>query len=209
MYANIHRVSYFLDPTLTTTDDAIAFDVFTFSYRGYVPNDSHTPNERNIIDDSIALYDYVKSLYPAETRPLLFSHSLGTGPASALLEKFGDSDESGPACAGLAMPYSSMSQCISELGFYTPLLFLYLIDSWNSLQRIKNMNPGVNLIILSAALDEFIAPHHQQIIFDNAGANDKKLFYSEEADHNDLYSPINLHLEAHLEFMESCRSRSV
>ena len=128
MYGNIHRVKDFLYPTLTSIDAPIAFDVFTFSYRGFLPNDSFVPNERNIIDDSEALWNYAKSLYPEIVRPLLFAHSLGTGPASALLEKLGGSDE-GPACTGLAMPYSSMAQCISELGYYTPMVFLYLIDS--------------------------------------------------------------------------------
>ncbi|GMI44384.1 hypothetical protein TrCOL_g1306 [Triparma columacea] len=207
MYGNIHRVKNFLSPTLNSIDDPIAFDVFTFSYRGYVPNDSFMPNERNIIDDSEALWNYARSLYPANVRPLLFAHSLGTGPTSALLEKLGGSDK-GPACAGLAMPFSSMAQCISELGFYTPMIFLYLIDSWRSTSRIKNMHEDVPLAILSAAHDELIAPHHQTTIFENANANYKRLLYSPIADHNDLYSPIYRNLDTYLEFMDSCIARA-
>ncbi|GMH57580.1 hypothetical protein TrRE_jg3396 [Triparma retinervis] len=207
MYGNIHRVKNFLYPTLTSIDAPIAFDVFTFSYRGFLPNDSFVPNERNIIDDSEALWNYAKSLYPEIVRPLLFAHSLGTGPASALLEKLGGSDE-GPACTGLAMPYSSMAQCISELGYYTPMVFLYLIDSWRSTSRVKNMHPDVPLAILSAAHDELIAPHHQTTIFENANAKYKKLLYSPVADHNDLYTPIYRNLDTYLEFMDSCIARA-
>mmetsp|Transcript_21725 Transcript_21725/g.45266 ORF Transcript_21725/g.45266 Transcript_21725/m.45266 type:complete len:435 (+) Transcript_21725:36-1340(+) len=207
MYGNIHRVKDFLYPTLSSVDEPIAFDVYTFSYRGYLPNNHHTPTERNIIDDSVALWNYAKSLYPENVKPLLFSHSLGTGPTSALLEKFGGSD-SGPACAGLAMPYSSMSQCISELGFYTPLLFLYLVDSWRSQSRVKNMHPDVPLAILSAANDELIAPHHQTSIYNSANAKMKYLLYSSVADHNDLSTPIYQHLDTYLGFMESCLART-
>ena len=48
----------------------------------------------NIIGDSDALWKYVNDLYPSQ-RPLLFAHSLGTGPASALLEKYGGNDAGG------------------------------------------------------------------------------------------------------------------
>ena len=179
------------------------------SYRGFKPNTNYLPSEGNIIGDSSNLFNYVKGLYPGQ-RPLLFAHSLGTGPASALLSKFGtdDLDVEGPACAGLAMPYSTMQQTINELGFYTPLILMPMIDSWDSNKHIKMMNENVPLVILSAGQDELIAPHHQREQYAAATSNMKKMLYSESAHHNDLKSPIALHLKEYFEFMDNCISRT-
>ncbi|GMH72621.1 hypothetical protein TL16_g05967 [Triparma laevis f. inornata] len=203
MYGNVYAVRNFLYDWLSQVEEPVAFDYYTFSYRGFKPNLGHLPSEDNIIGDSSKLFDYVKELYPGQ-RPLLFAHSLGTGPATALLEKFGDNEAVGPACAGLAMPYSTMHQTINELGFYTPLILMPVIDGWNSNKRIRNMGADVPLVILSAGMDELIAPHHQSKQWEAAAAKEKKLFYSADTDHNDLRTPITLHLAQHLEFMDSC-----
>ncbi|GMH93321.1 hypothetical protein TrVE_jg10778 [Triparma verrucosa] len=206
MYGNVYAVRNFLYDWLAQVDEPVAFDYYTFSYRGFKPNTGHLPSEANIKGDSEHIFDYVKELYPGQ-RPLLFSHSLGTGPTTALLSKFGEDEEGGPACVGLAMPYSSMHQTINELGFYTPLILMPVIDGWNSNKRIRKMNENVPLVILSAGQDELIAPHHQKKQFEAAASNTKKLFYSEDADHNDLRTPITLNLLEHLKFMDSCIAR--
>ncbi|GMH49478.1 hypothetical protein TL16_g00525 [Triparma laevis f. inornata] len=208
MYGNLHVASNFLVDWLAEAHEPVAFDYYTFSYRGFKPNTGYLPSEGNIIGDSSKLFDYVKGLYPGQ-RPLLFAHSLGTGPASALLSKFGkdDRDAEGPACACLAMPYSSMQQTINELGFYTPLILMPVIDSWDSNKHIQMMNENVPLVILSAGQDELIAPHHQREQYTAAASIMKKMLYSESTDHNDLRSPITLHLEDYFVFMENCISR--
>jgi len=206
MYGNIYVVKNYLTDWLSSTDEAVAFDAFTFSYRSYRPNEEHMATESNIIGDSDALWKYVRELYPSQ-RPLLFAHSLGTGPASALLEKYGGDDAGGPSCAGLGMPYSSMSQVIDELGFYTPLIINWLLDSWKSEKRIQSMNPDVPLAILSAGQDELIPPHHQRKVFSEASADWKRIMYDEDAGHNDLRPCIRLHLSEYLDFMESCVAR--
>ena len=206
MYGNIYVVKNYLTDWLQRTDDAVAFDAYTFSYRSYVPNDKHMASESNIIGDSDALWKYVKDLYPSQ-RPLLFAHSLGTGPASALLEKYGKDDSGGPSCAGLGMPYSSMTQVIDELSFYTALILNWLLDSWKSEKRIQNMDPDMPLVVLSAGQDELIPPHHQKVIFGKAAATSKRLMYNVNADHNMLRSCITLHLNEYLDFMDSCIAR--
>ena len=46
MYGNIYVVKNYLTDWLSSTDEAVAFDAFTFSYRSYRPNEEHMATER-------------------------------------------------------------------------------------------------------------------------------------------------------------------
>ena len=208
MYENVEIVNAYLYHLRTTALVPTMYDVYSLSYRGFTPNTgaNYIANERNVIEDSLTVWKRTQGLYPG-MRPMLFSHSLGTGPTTALLEKYGKDDEHGPACVGLGMPYSSMHDVIQELSFYTSTVVIWLLDGWQSQKRIRNMHRDVPLEILSAGSDELIAPHHQNIIGENARASDVTFLFSEEADHNGLWKVVMSDDAKHARFMDKCVER--
>ena len=199
--------------------DVKYFDVYSFSYRGYEPNEHLGVSEKKVVADSIDfvnwVMDKVRPSHLVETnwdkkitapsshilppppnptlqfpnrRPIIVSHSLGTGPASAVSEHFQDS----LSCIVFGMPFSTMTQTSQEVAYYTPMIYLYLVDRWNSVGRVKKMSPEVPVVILSAGKDELIAPHHQKSMFEAANSNDKLFSYVEEGRHMDIMDAIYL-----------------
>ncbi|GMH91739.1 hypothetical protein TrST_g1836 [Triparma strigata] len=172
-------------------DDTKVYDIYSFSYRGYEPNDSFgLPSEKNILADSYSFFEFVQAKYP-DNRIIVTSHSLGTGVASAVSSHFSSDDI---ACTVLGMPFSTMSQCSQEVAYYTPMIFLWAVDAWPSTSRVAEMDSSIPLAILSAGQDELIAPHHQ-VKMEKAAASDNVLFlYDHDASHNaisqTLYSDI-------------------
>ena len=188
MYANVYGVEDFIWHKLTERDCATSFVAYSFSYRGYYPNDALWGNEANMISDAGLFYEYVRSLYEGTTKlPILVSHSLGTGPTSAMAGTL-EADE--VACVVLGMPFSTMSQTVLEVAFYSPWIFLYLADSWNSVGKIKHMDKQIPLAVLSGGQDELIPPHHQATMFDEASSEDKIMLFREDAYHMMIYETI-------------------
>mgnify|MGYP006889598017 CR=1 FL=1 len=97
---------------------------------------------------------------------------------------------------------------MGELSYYTTTFFIWLVDTWNSKARIKNMNPLTPLEILSAGEDELIAPHHQKAIMENSPSEDITFLYDEEADHNGIREVLYSDIEAHIRFLELCVERA-
>lgn len=218
-----------------TTHRATVFAIYSFSWRGYYPNNQHvSSSEAANIADAIAFYAYVALLYPGQ-RPIVTSHSLGTGAAIAVAEHLtrqharndmegrsvdtraiggiGGNTRGGtplplPACVGLGMPYASISQVGLELAAYTSLPWLYDVPAWNSIARIRNVAPAVPLLVLSAGRDRMIAPHHQREVMNASRAAHKYLLFAPDAGHNSLQSPIDAHPAAFHEWQGLCRNRS-
>lgn len=81
-------------------DPTIAFEVYSYSFRGYEPNDNFnlvTNSQAAIEGDTAKLYDHVMA-QDSDMRPMVFSHSMGTGPAGYLAAKLRQSDL---ACMGM------------------------------------------------------------------------------------------------------------
>jgi hypothetical protein len=208
MYSNTWSGYQFVLPAaeanLTPTN--VTFAIYTFSWRGYVPNrrDGLTCDETANIADAMSLYEHVVALYPGR-RPIITSHSLGTGAAVAVVERLSSSSVSSsaaevvlplPACLGLGMPFATMPQTTLEVAYYTSLLWLYAMPQWPSVHRIEHMNATIPLAVLSSGQDELIAPHHQREILAAASPSvDKHLFYSPERTHNDIYDVVHDHVE--------------
>jgi len=89
-----------------TNDPSISFTCYTFSYRGYKPNDKDLGfcTEPANTQDALDFYEHVKAVHPNDKKIIIVSHSLGTGVAS----KVGQAEDS--ACVALGMPYASMLQ---------------------------------------------------------------------------------------------------
>ena len=67
------------------------FEVYSFSYRGFTPNDgadAGPPSERNIVDDALGLLEYVttnNTVVAVPPPPVVMAHSIGTGPCGESL----------------------------------------------------------------------------------------------------------------------------
>jgi hypothetical protein len=210
MFENVNIADTYLSAFLSYRDksEPLMFDIFTLSYRGFSPNvgPGLYATEGNVIGDAKTVYEMVLEKYPTQ-RPLLLSHSLGTGPTTAILDRFGESWDESPACCALGMPFSNMEIIVGELSYYTSTLFLWLVDDWDSQSRIMNSDPLMPLEILSAGKDELIAPHHQQTMRDNSPANDITYLYNPEADHNGISNVLWTDMDAHLRFLDLCMDR--
>lgn len=207
MWYNVFSGNDFVMDEFLQRNQSIAFDIFAFSYRGYAPNEfpALQVNENTMIQDSLSLFEYVEQKYP-DSRPLLFSHSMGTGSASALASIL---DTSQVACIGLAMPFSSLRQTMLEVSLYAVSPFFFLLDTWNSYQRLAEMQPEIPLAILSAGQDHLIAPHHQQELYDRATSKSKRIFYLAQADHGAILDTIRHNQEEYAKwFQTSCMDRT-
>ena len=81
------------------------FDVYSFSYRGYEPNDNYSISEKKVVADAYSFVEFVMRKFP-NRRPIIVSHSLGTGPTSAVAKHFGPD----LSCIVFGMPFSTMTQ---------------------------------------------------------------------------------------------------
>ncbi|GMH61318.1 hypothetical protein TL16_g03229 [Triparma laevis f. inornata] len=164
--------------------ETIGFDVFSFSYRCYEPNEDFSfllVDEATITEDALKFFEYVKMIDDYfGTRPILLAHSIGTGPASYCGMMLKEEDV---ACLGLGMPFASGTQLGMELSFYAPNLFFWAIDRWASSARISSMDERIPFLALSAGQDELIAPHHQEEMYEKSISREKLLLYYEEGGH--------------------------
>jgi hypothetical protein len=190
MYTNPYSSLDFLHHRLydTDLDCGYVYASYSFSYRGYYPNDGDGlwGDEGNIVDDSVQFYEYVKSRH-VNQKIVVLSHSLGTGPAAAVAAVAEPSDV---ACVVLGMPFNKMSQVVSELSYYSAYIYLWVVDKWDSNERIRGMNEDIPLLVLSARYDELIAPHHQQMLFDSAKSKDKVILRNEYGHHMSIYDTL-------------------
>lgn len=170
------------------------YDIYSFSYRGYEPNVGlGFPSEGNILDDSFSFFKFVQSRYP-NYRVIITSHSLGTGPASAVVGSFSQNEV---ACVVLGMPFSTMTQTAQEVAYYTPTIYFWAIDSWRSIDRVRVMDKEIPLAVLSAGQDELIAPHHQVTMHRLANSANKIIIQNEEATHNFVGGVIYSNIDAY------------
>ncbi len=189
-------------------DAGLGFDVYSFSYRGFAPNDRFPildTRESLIIADSASLLALVRARYPGR-RVLLFAHSMGTGAASALSELArGDA----LACLGLATPFASLVQAALEAGGYAPTLWAWTIDSFRSADRVAGMDPEVPLCVLSGGKDDTIAPHHQREVFERAASRRKELLIADDAGHMGYLEMILKNRERYSRFLlDACLPRA-
>ncbi len=189
-------------------DEDLAFDVFSFSYRGYAPNDRFSileTRESLMIEDSASLFAVVRARYPGQ-RVMVFAHSMGTGPTSALLARLSGAEL---ACVGLGMPYASLRQASLEVAWYAPTPWAWTIDSFRSEERVPAMDAEVPLLVLSGGRDELIAPHHQRTIFERAASRRKELFFAPDASHVAIWATISAHRDSYAAFFnDTCLARA-
>eukprot|EP01051_Picozoa_sp_SAG22_P022852 SAG22_NODE_5644_length_978_cov_1.423208_1_plen_320_part_01 len=172
-------------PALNAT---LGFEVYTYSFRGYAPNDDYSASEGALIEDSISLFEHVAARHNG-SRPLLMAHSLGTGSAIAVADRLlgGGGGGGGPACLLLGSPFASMHQVALEMTFFVPWPWIYLADSWKSAERLAHVPADMPFIVLSPSADALIPPHFHKEVYDAGtmpSGSRKWLFEEPGAGHN-------------------------
>mmetsp|Transcript_16675 Transcript_16675/g.31190 ORF Transcript_16675/g.31190 Transcript_16675/m.31190 type:complete len:494 (+) Transcript_16675:78-1559(+) len=206
---NVEQARDFIRRKVVDDDDeTIGYDVFSFSYRGYEPNEDfpfYLVDEFTVAEDAEKLFRYVRTRDEFfGTRPLLLAHSIGTGPGSYLAMML---DEDEVSCVGLGMPFASGTQVAMELSMYAAPLFFWTIDRWDSERRIKAMDYRIPFLVLSAGHDELIAPHQQEAVFEASGSTDKYFLYYEEGTHMSVGGTINSDGDTYDKWFEHCLRR--
>lgn len=162
------------------------YDVFIYDYRGYGKSGGMIKNERQLLDDAKAIYNYLLKKY-SEKQIILYGRSIGCGMAIFLAK------EKNPAKLLLETPYSSLTQIAKH---HYPILPTFLLkyklnaNKWISKVKIPififhGTNDDVIPIRYSKELVEYI---QQEYIF----------FEIEGGRHNNL-SSFNIYFQ-NLEF---------
>jgi len=190
----------------SSNSDSYAFDMYSFSYRGYWPNDDKKLGhctETNIIEDSMSFTAHI--VQATGKRPLVMGHSLGTGAAVAVAEKMA-MDTLGPACLALFCPFTTMRQVALEKTLYSTLGWEYVVDSWRSLDRIRNVREDMPLAVISALEDTLIRPHLHKEMYKDASTwiSRKKLIQANGVTHNNIRGMLMHNQVPYADFLDQC-----
>ena len=185
------------------------FEVFSYSYRGYEPNDQLSPSEGALIQDAIAVFAFITDLYNG-TSPIVLSHSLGTGSAVAVAEHFSQrtvilhGKRVIPPCIGLFTPFAGVHRVALDLAFYTPFPFVWGLDSWRSYERATRIDRSMPMIVFSAGQDATILAYQHRALFNVASNVNKSLVVDPDADHNDLRELAEIQPTVYADWFSAC-----
>lgn len=213
VWFNLQQVKGLVTPMLNST---LSVEVFAYSFRGYTPHNNqpgYHPSERALVADSVALYRYAASQYDGR-RPLLFSHSLGTAAASAVTANLaaamdadkrrqgGDNMAVGlgplPACLLLGSPFTSMAQVVLEMTWFASWPWIYLADTWDTVDRLQRTPSDLPLLVLSPLADTLVPSHFHRLVYEGAASMPelKMLLTLAGAGHNALGAVVEADAES-------------
>jgi fermentation-respiration switch protein FrsA (DUF1100 family) len=163
--------------------------VFLFDYRGYGRSEGR-PSEAGTYLDAQAAHRWLRSRGFDGRNVIAFGESLGGGVASELALR--------EPLAGLVLQstFSSLTDLGAELFPWLPVRVLGTIkyDTRSKLARIK-----IPVMVMHSRADGLVRFHHAQTNF--ATANDPKLLYEIEGDHNDALSDRRQFIEGMEKFL--------
>ncbi len=113
------------------------FGVMAFAYRGY-PGSTGTPSESGLLEDAEAAIAYVQAHAP-ESQMIFMGHSLGTGVAVAMSERY--------PSMGLVLeaPFSSLPDVVAATLPFLPGQLM--LDTFASSRRIANTKADALVIV--------------------------------------------------------------
>ncbi|XP_077519295.1 lysophosphatidylserine lipase ABHD12-like isoform X2 [Amblyomma americanum] len=104
------------------SESEIDAHVITFDYRGFGDSTNVMPSRSGVIEDSLAVYNWVKKRVP-KSRIIVWGHSLGTGVVMQLAEIFTETDEN-PAAIVLEAPFNSLVEAALRWPLGIPFRYL-------------------------------------------------------------------------------------
>ncbi|CAN8002573.1 unnamed protein product [Ixodes pacificus] len=96
--------------------------VIAFDYRGFGDSTNVMPSRHGVIQDSLAVYEWVKRKVP-NSRIVIWGHSLGTGVAIQLGEIFARTGDN-PAAIVLEAPFNSLVEAALRWPLSIPFRFI-------------------------------------------------------------------------------------
>lgn len=151
------------------------YSVFLVSYRGYGGNPGN-PSEKNIIKDSELILEWIfKNENISSGEIVLFGESLGSCVMTKMAEKY--------AFKGLI--FEGAPSSLVDVGrHYYPFLPVrsLLVDTWDSLSRIKNVNSPI--LFIHSKRDSIVPFKFGKKLFDLA-PQPKKALWMEYTGHID------------------------
>lgn len=104
------------------SESTIDAHVVTFDYRGFGDSTNIMPSRSGVIEDSLAVYRWVKERVP-KSRVIVWGHSLGTGVVMQLAEIFTDTNDN-PAGIVLEAPFNSLVEAALRWPLGLPFRYL-------------------------------------------------------------------------------------
>ena len=173
-------------------------------YPGYGLYKTSEPNEDQIKEDSLIVYDYLTKVVGLREKDIIvFGRSLGSGPSTYLAQK------KSPYCLLLMSPFSSIQNAAkSQLG-WASFLGNIVKQRFNNLKEVKNLK--CPLLIVHGKQDKVVPHSHSEELF-SACTSPCYLHMPYCMSHNhflaepDLISPIKVFLN-YLQKMEDLSFR--
>lgn len=108
------------------SESEIDAHVVTFDYRGFGDSTNIMPNRSGVLEDSLAVYRWVKERVP-KSRIIVWGHSLGTGVVMQLAEIFTETNDN-PAGIVLEAPFNSLVEAALQWPLGLPFRHLPLFN---------------------------------------------------------------------------------
>lgn len=127
------------------------YDIFIPDYRGYGKSDGKITNDRQLLNDANAVYEYLKKYYK-ESQIVIVGYSLGSGMASYVASK------NKPARLFLAAPFTSLVDIKNK--------YLWMIPDFILKYRLANKehlkNVTAPVTIIHGTEDEVVTYSHSE-----------------------------------------------
>lgn len=189
-----------------------AFEVFSFSYRGYEPNKARWTSQATIVDDAEALMDkairhFYRHATPfnASARMLVGGWSLGAAVAIQLAGRRSEN------VAGLMLisPFSSMwDMALWSVGSYVQP-WIWASDHWDSVGVIGRLPVDLPVVVLSAGSDLDVPPQQHRAIYDASVSTQKQLLVTRGAVHGDIQQEAEVQKAGVRQWLDAVLARLV
>ncbi|XP_064482640.1 lysophosphatidylserine lipase ABHD12-like [Ornithodoros turicata] len=133
-HAETRATDYRVQLYKTLSQSEVDAHVITFDYRGFGDSTNVMPSKKGVIEDSLAVYNWVKERVP-RSRIIVWGHSLGTGVAVQLGEIFAAQHDN-PAAIVLEAPFNSLKE--AALKWPLGLPFRYIPGAEKLVERLAD-----------------------------------------------------------------------
>jgi alpha-beta hydrolase superfamily lysophospholipase len=160
------------------------YDLVTFDYRGYGQS-TGVPSFPEVVSDSFKVLEFVRSLYPVETKLIVYGQSLGSVIAANTVRHTQVKVDELVLEGGIY----SLNQVSAEVLSRHWLTWLFqpmghvLVSHKYNFKKIAKGFPDIPVLLLHSKLDPIIPYRQSQRIYDKLEVNTKCLKLVDEREH--------------------------
>lgn len=181
-----------------------ALEIFSYSYRGYDPNQG-TSSQSKIVGDAEALLDMVLKLDVYRGgRAIVGGWSLGSAVAIQLAARRPES------VAGLIVvsPFDSIADMAALIFGSWVLPWTWVADNWDSLSAAETLPEEMPVAVMSAQHDEEIPPAMHRRVFDALRTRHKWWLPTRMANHGDIPMEASKQVEGLAQWLKATMKRT-